>query len=114
MLLLPLTRCTPCPAHAVSTLPASRELPTRALRCAVPPLALRLDRMAGLVEAIGRAFVACRPLVAVRVGGAGGELVLGFVDAVRGIKMEVGLALDGLLEPRLNAGEAAFPCPFLG
>ncbi|GBF91718.1 hypothetical protein Rsub_04022 [Raphidocelis subcapitata] len=81
-----------------STLPARTELPTRQLRSAVPPLALRLDAMASLAERLGRAFAAWRPLSGVRVEGASGEVVLSFVDAARGAKMEVALPLPALLE----------------
>lgn len=75
-----------------------------ALRCHVPLLALRLERMVALAEQVGRKFVAWRPLSSVRVEGAASQLVLSFVDATQGVKVEAGLGLSGLLDPRLNAG----------
>jgi len=65
---------------------------------------MRMERMAALAEQVGRAFVAWRPLAGVRVDGEAGELVLAFVDAARGVKVDVGLALSGLLNPRADAG----------
>lgn len=72
----------------------------------MPLLALRLERMAALAEHTGRAFVAWRPLAGARVDATAGRLVLSFVDAARGAKVEMGLGLRALLDPRLNAGEA--------
>ncbi|KAI8473292.1 MAG: hypothetical protein J3K34DRAFT_519130 [Monoraphidium minutum] len=91
-----------------ATLPQRHELPAAALRCHMPLLALRLERMAALAEHLGRAFVAWRPLAGVRVdaaaAGGDGALVLSFVDAAQGVKVDVGLGLAGLLNPRLDAG----------
>jgi hypothetical protein len=63
--------------------------------------------MVALSEAVGRTFVMWRPLSGARVDAAAGELALSFLDAAGGVKVEVGLALGGLLSPRLNAGVEA-------
>ena len=101
---------TPAPQAALlrqlaATVPGRAELPARALRAHVPPLAARLDRMAALSEAVSRALAAWRPLSGARVDG--GDLVLSFVDAARGVKVEAALALDDLLEPLAGAGVAS-------
>jgi hypothetical protein len=75
----------------------------------MPLLALRLDRMAALAECVGRAFVTWRPLAGARVDAARESLVLSFVDAARGVKVDLGLGLSGLLDPRLNTGAQRHP-----
>ncbi len=91
----------------VSVMPCGLSVPASQLPAHLPPLAARLSRAVHLSQQLGDALLSWRLLARTEVHVERKRLLLTFLEPERELKATLGVALQGLLEPSLRAGEPA-------